>query len=223
MCLGRIRTEEQNALRILFVVVRVGHRTIAPGVGNAGDRGRVADARLVIHVIGAEERHELAEQIGLFIVVLRGADPERRVRTRFLADLQQLLADFSKRHIPGNLFPLAVLQFHRRAQAVRNLVHAVFADRSALGTVRAEVDRRIEHRFLADPHAVLHHGVDGAADRAVGADSAFDFDLALSALFGRLRLAHDRERQLRQRRGATGSQTAALEESAAIDRVADKS
>ena len=34
---------------------------------------------------------------------------------------------------------------------------AVLAHRGALGAVRAEVDRRVEHRLLADPHAVLHH------------------------------------------------------------------
>jgi hypothetical protein len=39
-------------------------RAVAPGVGYAGDRGRVADARLVIAVVGAPEGGELALQVG---------------------------------------------------------------------------------------------------------------------------------------------------------------
>ena len=39
--------------------------------------------------------------------------------------------------------------------AMRVLVHAVLADRRALRAMRAEVERRIEHRLLPHPHAVL--------------------------------------------------------------------
>ena len=65
--------------------------------------------------------------------------------------------------------------------------------------MRAEVDRRIEHRLLADPHAVLHHGVDRAANGAVRADRALDLDLAAGFLRG-FGLFHDAERQLRRHR-----------------------
>jgi len=53
---------------------------------------------------------------------------------------------------------------------------------AALGAVRSEVEGRVEHRFLPHPHAVLHHAVDGAADRAVRATCVFTSILpALSA------------------------------------------
>ena len=100
---------------------------------------------------------------------------------------------------------------------------AVLAQRRALGAVRAEVDRRIEHRLLAHPHAVLDHGVDRAADRAVRADGALDLDLA--GADGRRRrrpafgLPHQRElarpRGRRRRRGPSGAGTRAGPSSAA--------
>ena len=73
-----------------------------------------------------------------------------------------------------DLLVLAADQLHRRLQPV--VAVAVLAQRRALGAVRAEVERRIEHRLLADPDAVLDHRVDGAADRAVRADGAADDD-----------------------------------------------
>jgi hypothetical protein len=51
----------------------------------------VADPRLVIHVVRAEHRHELAQEIRLLVVVFRRADPERRVGARFFLDLGELL------------------------------------------------------------------------------------------------------------------------------------
>ncbi len=89
--LGRVRAEEQQALRVLLVVVRVGHRAVAPGIGDAGDGGRMADARLVVGVVGAEQAHELAQQVGLLVVVLGGPDPESRVGPAFFSDLKKFL------------------------------------------------------------------------------------------------------------------------------------
>ena len=116
------------------------------------------------------------------MLCLRRADPERRVRTALLLVLigEQLLAHFVQRHVPRMLLPLAADELHRVLQPVRVVRHAVLADRGALRAVRAQIDRRVEHRLLPDPHAVLHHGVDRAADGAVRADRALDFDLAVA-------------------------------------------
>src|SRR5262249_57018524 len=51
-----------------------------------------------------------------------------------------------------------------------------FAHRRALGAMRAAIDRAVPTRLLADPHAVLHFGGDGAADRAMGADVLANLD-----------------------------------------------
>ncbi len=112
-------------------------------------------------------------------------------------------------HLPPTSF-IGVLQ------AMRVVRHAVLADRGALGAVRAEVDRRIEHRLLPYPHAVLHHGVDRAADGAMRADRALDLDLAAAGILGGFRLADDVERQLRGNRTRAERDARTLEESAAV-------
>ena len=220
--LGRVRTHEPDRFRVLHVVIGVGHRAVTPGVGDARDRGRVADARLVVGVVGAEQAHELAHQVGLLVVVLARSDPVGGVRAALLPDREQLVADLIDRLLPGDALVLAVLQLHRIFQAVRMLGHAVLAHRGALGAVRAEIERRVEYRLLPHPHAVLHHRVDGTADGAVGADGALDFGLATGGLVvGSLGTADQLERQLagqgRERGARAHRHAGALEERAAVD------
>src|SRR5437870_10143490 len=87
-------------LGVADIVVAVGHRAVAPGVGHAGDRGRMADARLMVDVVGSPERPELAIEIGRFIGEFGGTQPVDGVRARFRADLQQFVADLVDRLIP---------------------------------------------------------------------------------------------------------------------------
>ena len=61
MRLGRIAAHDDHGLGIADVVVGVGLRAVAPGIGDAGDGGRMADARLVIDVVGAPEGGHLAD------------------------------------------------------------------------------------------------------------------------------------------------------------------
>ncbi|MNS87821.1 hypothetical protein D3C72_1217760 [compost metagenome] len=174
--LRRVGADIQRRFRVLHIVVRVGHRTVAPGVGHARHRGGVADARLVVGVVGAEERHPLAQQVGLLVAVLGRADEEHRVRAGLLADLLHLRGDLVQRLVPADALVLAVDQLHRVLEPV--FAVAVLAQRRALGAVRAQVDGRVEHRLLAHPHAVLDHRVGRAADRAVRAHGALHLDLA---------------------------------------------
>ncbi len=90
MCFSRIRADIQRSFGILHVVVAVRHRTITPGIGNAGDRSRVADARLVIGIIRAEEGNELAQQRRLLVIVLGRANEKYRVRATDFFDVQHL-------------------------------------------------------------------------------------------------------------------------------------
>ena len=48
MRLGRVAAHDDHGLGVADVVVGVGLRAVAPGVGDARDRGRVADARLMV-------------------------------------------------------------------------------------------------------------------------------------------------------------------------------
>ena len=175
MGLGRIAAPDDLRLGIANIVEAVGHRAIAPGIGNAGDRRRMADARLVIGVVGAPEGAEFAEQIGALIGQLGRAEPVDRIRARLLADRHQLVADLVDRLIPGDAGPLAVDQLHRifePALAADELAH-----RSALGAMRAAIDRAVPARLLADPDAVRDLRRDGAADGAMRADALADDDL----------------------------------------------
>src|SRR5258708_24890237 len=165
----------------------------------------MADARLVVGVVAAPEPYPFAQQVGLLVAVLGRADEEQRVGTAVLlvlADRFELVGDLLVRLVPGDPVPLAALKLHRGLETVRVVSHAVLADRGALRAVRAEVDRGIEHRFLAYPHPLLHDGVAGAAHRAVRADRALDLGRA-SGLVLRLRGADHAVGQLRgHRRGA---------------------
>src|SRR6185436_4960734 len=180
----------------------------------AGDGGRVADARLVVGVVAAPETRPLAQQLRLLVVVLRGADQEERVRAALLADLEHLLRDLVVGLVPGNALPLAALELHRVLQAVRVVRHAVLAHRRALGAVRAEVDRGIEHRLLAHPDAVLHHGIDCATHGAVRTHGALHFELAFLGLG--LGLADHAEGKLRSHGAGAERDARAPEERATV-------
>ena len=73
--LGRVAANDEDRFGIVDVVVAVGHGAVAPCVRNARNRGRVTNPRLVIDVVRAPVGGELAEQIGLFVVVLGRAEP----------------------------------------------------------------------------------------------------------------------------------------------------
>jgi hypothetical protein len=196
MRLGGVGADVHRHLGAAHVVVRIGHGAVAPCVRHARDGRRMADARLVVAVVAAPEAHELAHQVRLLVAVLGGADPVDRIGSAGLAQVLQLGGDLVERRVPADALVLAVDQLHRIAQPV--LAVAVLAQRGALGAMRTEVDGRIEHRLLAHPHAVLDHRIGGAADRAVGAHGALDFDLAGTdgggpSVAGRLGLAHQRE------------------------------
>src|SRR5262249_34129688 len=144
----------------------------------ARHRGGVANARLVVGVVGAEERHPLAHQVGLLVAVLGRADEKEGIRAGLLADLLHLRGDLVERLVPAGALVLAVDQLHRVLQAV--FAVPVLAQRSPLGAVRTHVDGRVEHRLLPYPYAVLHHRVDGAAYRAVAAHGTLHDDAALA-------------------------------------------
>jgi hypothetical protein len=78
----------------------------------------VADAGLVVAVVGAPEAHELAQQVGLFVVVLGRADEVDRIRAAGFASALHLGGDFVERLVPADALVLAVDQLHRVAQAV---------------------------------------------------------------------------------------------------------
>src|SRR5207245_157310 len=184
----------------------------------ARDRRRMTDARLMVDVVGAPERRELAIKIRAFVGELGGAEPIHGVRTRLLADRGELGADLVDGLVPAHARPLAVDELHRIFQAsiaVHELAH-----RGALGAMRAAVDRRIPAGLLANPYAVRNFRHHRAADRAMRADVLADGDLRAG---GRRRtclgLAHARERQCAERGETAGYEAGAAQKSATIERA----
>ena len=195
----RIAAPDHDGLGVADVVEAVGHRAVAPGIGDAGDRGRMADAGLMIGVVGAPEGAELAEQIGAFVGHLGGAEQIDQIRPGLLRGYPASCR--RSRRSPGPRrcrvhWPLDKL--HRIFQAA--FAADQFAHRRALGAMRAAIDRAVPGRLLADPDIVGDFGQHGAADRAMGADGLARRDLRAG---GRRRsglgLAHGAKRQRAER------------------------
>ena len=167
----RVTTDQEDRFRVVDIVVRIGHRTVAPGVGYAGNRGRMADPGLVINVIGAPVGGKLAEEVRALVGELRATQPVNRVRTAFLADLQHLVADLVDRFVPGDFLPLSADHFHRvleTAFAVGMLAHG-----GAFGAMCAKVEGTVPTWLLPDPGAILDFRHHRAANRAVSTHGLF--------------------------------------------------
>lgn len=165
----------------------------------------MADARLVIHVVGAPKRRHLAKQVGLLVGVLGGAEPVDAVGAGLLAKAQHFIAHLFDGLLPAQTLPLAAHQFHRVLEAT--LTVAVLAQGSPLGTVTAQVEGVIEGRLLTGPDAVLHLGIDAAAHRAVGTDGALHLDRHVGRHGFCLGPLHHGRCQPTGRHGAAGHQT----------------
>ena len=210
----RIAAPDDDGLGIADIVEAVGHRAVAPGIGHAGDGGRMADARLMIGIVGAPEGAKLSEQIGTFVGHFGRAEPIHGIRPRFGANVENFVADLADGLIPGDAGPLAVGELHRIFEPA--FAAYQFAHGGALGAMRAAIDRAVPSRLLADPNVVCDFGQYRAADRAMRADAFAHRNLCAG---GRrrtgLRLSHRAKRKRAERRQAAGDAGAA-QESAAI-------
>src|SRR3546814_8249931 len=88
-----VAAHDDERLGVADVVEGIGHRAVAPGVGYPGHGRRMADACLVVLVVGAPEGGELAEDIGALVGELGGAHPVCGFRPRCLPDLHKIVAD----------------------------------------------------------------------------------------------------------------------------------
>src|SRR5207253_2980814 len=141
--------------------------------------------------------------------------PFHGLRSRFGADLHQLVADLIHRLIPGDSVPLAIDELHRIAQPA--LAMDVVPHGGALAAMRAAIDRAIPIRLLTRPDAVGHLGDDRTAHRAVRAHILAPRHGGAGrrwrAGFG---LAHGTDRQASERSEATGEEARSAQEAAAI-------
>ena len=163
---GRVAADQEDRARQVDIVVAVRHRAIAPGIGHARDRRRMADARLMIDVVRPPERCKLGQR--------RGA------RRDALASLRRAHLG-AQRQLPLGQTVAAVLPklgfgtvLFRAASAERALVHLAARTETA-GLRKLWRSERTSIRAIAaadaqvlrmEDHAIC--GLIDAVDRAYG-------------------------------------------------------
>ena len=174
MCFGCIRADVHRTFRVLHVVVRVGHRTVSPRIRHTGDCSGVTYSCLVVCIVATPETHPLAKQETLLVAVLARPHHKDGVRSAGLAQVQHLGADFVQRGIPADANVFAVHQLHGVFKS--EFTAGVVTHRSTLGTMGTHIDRRVKHRFLANPDTVFNHSINRATHRAMRAYRALDLN-----------------------------------------------
>ena len=140
-------------LGVADVVEAVGHRAVAPGIGHAGDGRRMADARLVVGVVGAPERRRAC---GTDRSLRWSSWPSRASRPSRAPDLLRISISLSpislmawshlmRVHWPFTSF---IGYFRRRSPMTSSRTEAPLAQ------CEPRLIGRIPARLLADPHAV---------------------------------------------------------------------
>ena len=172
MRFGGVSAENDHRLGVADVVVGIGLSAVAPGIGNACHRGRMADPRLVIDRVGTPEGAELTQDVGGLVGEFGRAEPVDGIRAVFVPQAGDLVADLIDGLIPGDAGPLPVDHLHRIFQAA--VAGDELADRRALGAMGTPVDRAAEGGLLADPDAVHDLRRYRATHRAMGTDVLLD-------------------------------------------------
>ena len=214
MRLGGVAADDEDGPRVVNVVVAVGHGAVAPCVRNPRNSGRVTDTGLVIDVVRAPVGRKLAEQISLFVVVLRRAQPVDAIRATFVPDVHHTVANLVDRLLPRDPDPFAVFFFHGILEAT--LAVGVFANRCTFGAMRAEVERAVPAGFLTRPDTIFHFSNDCTADRAVRTNGFLQFDRANGGVLC-IGLSH-RSTCSSNRRQASDGKPRPTQECATVDR-----
>src|SRR5262245_27301436 len=174
----------------------------------------MANARLVIRIVGSPVGGKFAIEVGAFVRELGRTKPIDRLSTRLFADFRQLVADLVDRGVPRNPGPLAIHQLHRITKTT--VAMHELARGSALGAMRATVDRAFPARLLADPDSIRHLGEHCAPDGTVGADILANGGPA-NICTGGFGFLHAGKRECTDRRKAAGDDTGTSQESTTIE------
>ena len=107
--IGGIRSGNKNTLRVIYVLIAARRRIHAQrGLVTRHGRGH-AQARVGIHVIGADEPFgQLVENVIIFGQQLSGDIKCNRIRTMLLDDVGKFIHHAIQRHIPAHPLPFLV-------------------------------------------------------------------------------------------------------------------
>ena len=107
MALGRITADDQNHTGILDVPERSGITAVTNGAEQTFCGGRLAVARAIVHVVGADDRsRQLLHQITFLVGAFRRGDEGKRIRSVLRLDLGKML-----RHQGQGLLPTCLAKF----------------------------------------------------------------------------------------------------------------
>src|SRR4051795_3855824 len=186
MGLGHVRAHDQDAVRVLQVLLVISGAAAPERGAQTGHRRAVSYARLVLDLDRAERREQLLDQVVLFGVE-RGApeerDPARAVEriALLVLGLPALLArlDHAVDNHVGGLFEVELGPRRAIRRAVLDLVRATRAVHKLLGcrALRTEAPARDRAGRVAldlDDLLVLHVDLLAATDGAVRADRLDD-------------------------------------------------
>jgi len=99
---GRVRSDDDDQLRMLDVAHRVAHGARAHALKQRRDAGRVAQAGAVVHVVAAKAgAHQLLEQVGLFVAALGRAETGQGLEAELLFECAQRLGGGIQRLFPA--------------------------------------------------------------------------------------------------------------------------
>ena len=162
---GRVGADHHEAARFFVVLVRVGRRARAHGGEHRLHRGRVAEARAVVDVVGGHDHAaELLHEVAVFVGGLGAGE-----RAEAAAVLREAVGGGVERLVPARLVPAAVALDHRSGDPVARVdetggeasLHAEHAE------ARGVPGRIVGHQREAA--VVAHLQLDPAAHAAVGA------------------------------------------------------
>ena len=101
--LGRIRTDDEDGVRLVEVLDGVRHRAATKGPGESGHRGSVAEPGAVVHVVRADDgAHELLHDVVFFVRAFRRGEAADRIRAVLLLDPREALRDVVESLVPGS-------------------------------------------------------------------------------------------------------------------------
>ena len=102
MALGGVAADDEDQVGLLDVGDGAGIAAIADGAEKPGGGGRLAVARAVIHVVGADDgAGQLLHQVALFIGALGRGDEGERIGAVGGFDLGESAGDQRERFVPG--------------------------------------------------------------------------------------------------------------------------
>ena len=166
------------------IVDRVGHRAGAERLREAGHRRRVAHPGAVVRVVRAEAgAHHLLHHVDILIGGAGAGKPGQRVPAVLLLNLHEAL-----RRVGNSLLPARLPEFAGRPvtdQRIRQPVLRADELKASRPSLHAQplVVRRAVQRFDVHDLVVLHHEVELAPGRAVGAGRRYFADLPLPVAF----------------------------------------